>query len=291
VAQRAKLDRSLQRAPAPIFVLAAPPIEGALVGAMVGCNPAAFGAAELHLFSADSLEAAMLNMTKAGEPLFHGLYRTVAYLYAGEQSIEAVAMARRWVLRRMHWPTVRVFEELLQKAAPFQLVEKSRSNVESDQNLKRIAEACPDAFFLHVTNQPQAGEMSDAAGAKASERNGRMTRADRRSESAEHAREQRIAAFLANVPADRQASLAMTALLAEPERELTRVCSALGLPSDKPAIDAMMHPELSPFATMGPAGANLGDEPNFLANARFVRGAAAAGGASPVAAEVQAIRG
>jgi len=48
----------------------------------------------------------------------HGLLRAVAYLFAGEQTIAAIAMTRRWLTRRMHWPTGRVFHEIRSKAAP-----------------------------------------------------------------------------------------------------------------------------------------------------------------------------
>src|SRR5690348_11238289 len=126
---------------APIFVLAAPHSYGALIGAMIGCHPAAFALPELNLFVSATLEGLWSEMADRGQVQIHGLLRLVAYLFAGEQTIAAVAMARRWLTRRMHWPTRRVFDELRAAAAPLRLVEKSRIYLRDPECLARIAEA------------------------------------------------------------------------------------------------------------------------------------------------------
>ena len=46
------------------------------------------------------------------------------------------------------------------------------------------------------------------------------------------------------------------------------------LPADDGAIAAMLHPEQSPFARLGPFGAHLGDEPEFLRDPAFRAGTA-----------------
>src|SRR5688572_23841882 len=147
----------------PIFVLAAPFTSGAMVGAMIGCNPAAFGVAELNIFVADTLEDAWLEMARHRQAQMHGLLRTVAQLVAGEQSLAAVSMARRWVMRRMHWPVSRVFGEIRARAAPFRIVEKSRAHLRSAEHLKRIAEACPDACYVRLMGDARAVDSAVAA--------------------------------------------------------------------------------------------------------------------------------
>src|SRR4051812_32558156 len=95
----------------PIFVLAAPHSHGARIGAMLGSHPAAFGVPELNLFVSDTLDGLWSEMADKQQLQIHGLLRTLAYLFAGEQTINAIAMARRWLTRHMHWPTSRVFNE------------------------------------------------------------------------------------------------------------------------------------------------------------------------------------
>src|SRR5687768_6462724 len=97
----------------------------------------------------------------------HGLLRTVAQLVAGEQSLAAVAMARRWVMHRMHWPVARVFGEIRARAAPFRIVEKSRAHLRSPEHLKRIAEACPDACYVRLVGDVRT--EGTAAGAHGEE--------------------------------------------------------------------------------------------------------------------------
>ncbi|HWT30107.1 MAG TPA: hypothetical protein VN240_03680, partial [Propylenella sp.] len=71
------------------------------------------------------------------------------------------------------------------------------------------------------------------------------------------------------IPAERRAYLVAEDLFAQPEQRLASLCTALGLPADEAAVAAMMHPETSPFARIGPAGASLGDDPDFLRDPHF----------------------
>jgi hypothetical protein len=86
--------------------------------------------------------------------------------------------------------------------------------------------------------------------------------------------EDRLAEFLPTVPAERQALLRIEDLYRHPKAELRRVCAALGLPADRKAIAAMLHPEQSAFSRRGPFGAHLGDEPDFLNEPAFLAGPA-----------------
>jgi hypothetical protein len=257
---------------APIFVLAAPRSYSALIGAMIGRNPAACGVAELNLFVADTLEAAWLEMARCKQAQMHGLLRTVAQLYAGEQSLAALAMAQRWVLNRVHWPVPRVFAAICARAAPFRIVEKSRAHLRNAECLVRIAEACPEAYYVHVVRHPQ---MQGGAMAVGGEEDAALLRpaiaqthrqAEWDPESLWSEVEARIADFLADIPAARQVRVQAEAFLAQPDREVAALAAALRLPADAAAVAAMLHPEESPFALMGPVGANFGDDPQFLRN-------------------------
>ena len=60
-------------------------------------------------------------------------------------------------------------------------------------------------------------------------------------------------------------------LLAEPERYLAQMTEWLGLTGDAHSIDAMLHPEASLYACIGPANARFGNDPNFLRNPRYAK--------------------
>ena len=52
-------------------------------------------------------------------------------------------------------------------------------------------------------------------------------------------------------------------LLSNPDIYLPQVAEWLGVRTDKAAIEAMKHPENSPYACMGPENATLGNDINF----------------------------
>ena len=54
------------------------------------------------------------------------------------------------------------------------------------------------------------------------------------------------------------------ALLLDLENYLPQICEWLEIRIDNDAINAMMHPEDSPYNSEGPPGAPRGNDPNFL---------------------------
>lgn len=52
---------------------------------------------------------------------------------------------------------------------------------------------------------------------------------------------------------------------------LPQICEWLGIREDAEALEAMMHPEASPYACKGPRGATRGNDPNFLENPKLDR--------------------
>ncbi len=52
--------------------------------------------------------------------------------------------------------------------------------------------------------------------------------------------------------------------LNEREVNLQKICEWLDIADDGPAVEAMQHPEDSPYACLGPLGAHLGNDINFL---------------------------
>ena len=56
------------------------------------------------------------------------------------------------------------------------------------------------------------------------------------------------------------------ALLSDLDNYLPQICEWLGIRTDAEAINAMMHPETSPYACPGPVTAPRGNDPNFQSN-------------------------
>ena len=70
--------------------------------------------------------------------------------------------------------------------------------------------------------------------------------------------------FLRGIPPKRKMCMLGEEMLNDPNKNLKEICLWLNIRTDQEAIEAMLHPEDSPFACLGPLGANLGNDINFL---------------------------
>ena len=239
-----------------------------MVGAMLGCNPAAFAFPQLNLFVGETLEGVITGTADQGPTHIHGLLRALAYVYGSEQTIISVGMARRWVMRRLAWPTSQIFNELRARVAPRRLIDKSTTYSGDPACLERILKVSPDAYFVHVVEHP----LTPGAANGSPKRNRGVRGA--RSESSQTQTQwleaqQRIAKIASAAAPEKLTVLRVESLLADPNSEISVVCKRLDLPHDEGAVAAMLHPENSPFAGPGPVGANLGDDPMFLHDPTF----------------------
>jgi hypothetical protein len=87
-----------------------------------------------------------------------------------------------------------------------------------------------------------------------------------------HDMQQHIMAFLAEVPAENHLRLRGEDVLSNPQSELAVICRWLGIDDGPESIEAMLHPEDSPYAHLGPVGAHLGNDINFLRDPAFRAG-------------------
>jgi len=257
--------------PPPIIILGTRPAGTAVVGAMLGCNPAAFGFPHLNLFVSETLEGVVTAMIDANRTHVHGLLRALAYLYGSEQTIISIGMARRWIMRRLSWPTNRIFDEFRIRLAPQRLVDKSAIYSRNVKCLERIRKTSPDAHYVYVIEHPLT------PGAAPLWRKG-LTDAVHKGADAEVSPQDQmrwlqaqrtIAEAVKQVAPKRLAVLRMETLIADPCSALVDLCARLDLPNGEAALAAMLHPENSPFAGFGPVGANLGDDPTFLRDPTF----------------------
>jgi hypothetical protein len=87
--------------PQPIFILGAPRSFTSVICTMLGQHPETYGVPELNLFIAETLGQLLERLKGVRQFQMHGLLRSVAQLYSGEQTLLSIDMAHRWILNRL----------------------------------------------------------------------------------------------------------------------------------------------------------------------------------------------
>jgi len=252
----------------PVIILAPPRSFTSVVCAMIGQHPQMYGIAEVHLFVAETMRE-RAGMAK-GTRYQHGLLRVVAQLFAKEQTFQTITLAKRWVEIRANCTCVSTFQELAEKVSPQILVDKSPSIGMQSEYLQRVRRAFPNTKFIHLLRHPRAvGESLANLGA---------WRVAVSMDSFDYSTDppmldyqklwyrihMNIITFLDGVPEKQKIRIRGEELLAEPDAQLRQIVEWLGLRTDQEAIEAMKHPERSPYASLGPVNARFGNDPNFL---------------------------
>ncbi len=269
---------------APLFVLAPPRSFTSVVCAMLGQHPELYGLPEVHLFTAETV-AERLEMGRRTPTKLHGLLRVVAELFLGGQTRRNVRAARAWLRDRADLGTGELLETFAAKVAPRRLVDKSPSTTRSLTFLHRARRMFPQARFLHLVRHPRGQGESVMKLIQAGSRNGQPPRwllrfacpdrsfPDRAESSAGsvldpqqswYERQFNIQVFLGQVPDRQQMRIRGEDLMKDLDTHLRAIMDWLGLRSDAAAIEAMKHPERSPFACFGPRGARLGNDRLFM---------------------------
>jgi Sulfotransferase family len=265
----------------PVIILAPPRSFTSVVCAMLGQHPQMYGLPEVNLFVAETMEE---RQGVVARPRWseQGLLRAVAQLFVGEQSVQAIVLARRWLAIRANCTCVSVFRELAEKISPRIPVDKSPRTVMQSAYMQRIHRAFPNARFLHLLRHPrsQGQSLCDLLGGPLL---ASMTGALDYStdppiidfQKSWYAMHINIVTFLDGLPEGQQMWIRGEDLLAEPDLYLRQIAEWLDLSTDGEAIKAMKHPEQSPYACFGPVNARLGNDPGFLREPVLRRGSRA----------------
>lgn len=265
----------------PLFILAPPRSFTSVTCAMIGVHPEMFGLPETNLFGRETY-GKLVTLYRVRPPFQHGLLRAFAELAFGEQSDENINVVKVWLKRQNKTPTKDLFEDLAALAAPRELVEKSPLHVYKLENLERIGRDFPEARYLHLTRHPRSTcesihglrqETLERVN-KIKERTGADTAAPTKTPVTSELQmtpdrmwfdpHMNILEFLQTVPTDRRLRLRGEDLLADPDQYLGQIAEWLGISRSAEAIEAMKHPEKSPFARLGPSSARFGNDPSFL---------------------------
>jgi hypothetical protein len=78
-----------------------------------------------------------------------------------------------------------------------------------------------------------------------------------------------IVEFLETIPPSRQMFVQGEAFMTDTKAFLVTICQWLGIDAGVEVLEAMHHPENSPFACMGPKNARLGNDPSYLEDPRL----------------------
>lgn len=265
----------------PLFILAPPRSFTSVICGMIGQHPQMYGLPEVNLFAADTLAGLRkLHMVRPG--FQHGLLRAVAELGIGGQSMQDVQAAKAWMEEQPEESTARIYQDLVEWAAPRRLVDKSPIYAYVKGALERIHAAFPDAYYLHLVRHPKPncesmfklrekvkegmGKLGLAGGGarqgmgKAFEKIAQVDDPD----SMWLEPHRRIMDFLEALPEGRRMRVRGEAFMSDPDAHLKAVAKWLGVKADKASIEAMKHPERSPFAKYGPFNAKFGNDPGYL---------------------------
>lgn len=245
----------------PLFIIAAPRSYTSVIGTMLGQHPQAYGLPEVNLSHGETLGQmwnSVMNQIGLGTA---GLLRTLAELHEGEQTEEAVIRADQWIGRHNHWTGAQVFHYLQEQIGPDRMmVDKSPRNTFSGANLQRLADAFPNANYLHLTRHPRS--MCNSAVSLMKDHGQGKREAD--PEPTWLRVHTNIVEFMEQLSPGQAVRVKGEALLTAPEFYLSQICEWLDIDRSSDAIDAMLRPEASPFASVGPPSAQYGADPNFL---------------------------
>ena len=253
----------------PVIILAPPRSFTSVVCAMVGQHPQMYGLPEMNLFMADTVRE-LQEVLARPRFLEHGLLRAVAEICAGKQTFQTIALARQWLEIRGDCTAASMFRELAQQVSPRILVDKSITTVFGSGSLQRVLWAFPRTRFIHLIRHPRSvGEsLSRMGGAVAAAFLGAIDYSTippvKDFQLVWYIAHMNIVTFLKDLPAAQKLQLRGEDLLADPDTYLKFMAAWLGLRTDERAIEAMKHPERSPYACLGPINALFGNDPGFL---------------------------
>jgi hypothetical protein len=260
--------------PEPLIILCPPRSYSSIVCGIIGQHPDCYGLPELNLFVADTLGQAWHGtigfMGNFGRD---GLVRVLAQLHDGEQNPDTVRRAKEWIRQHPDWPVRQVFDHIQELVGKRILVEKSPSTVFRREFLDRMLRTFPAANMLHLIRHPR-GTAESVMGLRANF--GGLNRLVGNLKSRDPERvwlstHNMIVAATEKLALGQCVRLKGEAFLANLDIYLPQICEWLDIRHDAEALEAMLHPERSPYAKSGPQGASGGNDPNFLADPKLDR--------------------
>ncbi|NNJ84359.1 MAG: sulfotransferase [Gammaproteobacteria bacterium] len=254
----------------PIFILASPFSFRAALCAMLGQHPNLYDLPDMNLLAREY--PTNLLDEPATLPL-DGLLRSVGQLYGGEQTLESMEMARRWLYQRLSKQTRDIYLELCRKIDPLRMVDSSAAytNPKQPETLHRIGAGFPKAYYIHLVRHPRTQcqawmkdprSVSELHALKSYAHDTNQPVIDPQFDW-QH-RNRMILNFLDGIPTDRWIRLRGEDVISNPRDHLEEICRWLKIPWNESVYEAMLATENSVYSSAGPYGAKWGRNPEFL---------------------------
>jgi Sulfotransferase family len=251
---------------APVIVLAAARSYSSVVLAVLGAHPGLYGFPELTLFAQDTV-GELLDAPPRLPSFFpdgkgwataQGLKRAVAEILLGGQRPGQIAVAGRYLEARRGWSGAALLDELLGVVAPLTGVEKSPETTHDSANMDRALAWYPRARFVHLVRHPVTYQRSLQAHLFLFDHPDVCARSWLNVNL-------RIAEFCRRLPREQVMLVRGEQVVSGDPATLARLARFAGVSDDDDAVEAMRHPERSPYVTVPDAVALGGLDPGFLA--------------------------
>jgi hypothetical protein len=258
---------------APLFILAPGRSYTSLISTILGQHEQTYGLPELNLNATETVQEWWDKYGNGAGFFSHGLLRAVAQIRNGTQTAATIVEAWNWLRARLHWSTETLYQELAGMVHPRVIVEKSPLLVDKEEALRRLYRFFPDARFIHLTRHPRSTCKSivKTDWVKFIVSSGEVPIYDYSTtpptldpQVVWYSAHTTIRNFVGTLPPSQRLTIQGEAFLMDPDAHLKRVMSWLGLRTDAANMEAMKHPERSPFARVGPYNALGGNDPGFM---------------------------
>lgn len=251
---------------APVIILAAARSYSSVTAAALGAHPGLYGFPELKVFMRDTV-GEVLDAGPALPSFFPegrgwrpaaGLRRAVAEVRLGGQGPAEMAEAWRYLQARRGWPCPALLDELLDAVAPLVGVEKSPETAHDQVHLTRALEWYPRARFVHLVRHPVTYQRSLQT---------QLLLFDQPEVCARSwlSCNRRIDEFCRAVPPEQVMRVRAEQVVSGDAATLARLARFTGVATDPESVDAMRHPERSPYVQVPDAVTLGGFDRGFLA--------------------------
>jgi len=257
----------------PVLILCSPRSCSTVICAMLGQHPQLYGFPELNLFVTETLGELWSygnSQSPGASSYITGLLRVVAEMEFGAQTEETIRRAKQWVSTRLHWTSTHMLDELLTWVQPRSGIEKSPRTSLSERSIGRALSAYPRARIIHLTRHPISTLRSLHENHRHAEP-GKPSSADSVWLFNFYARlwilsQELIVSVVRRLSPSQALQVHAEDLLGDSDVNLQRLAKWLNVASDAQTIQAMKHPERSPYARPAPMGLDGEGDPHFLQN-------------------------
>ena len=250
-----------------LIILSPPRSFSSVVSTVIGQHPDLYGFPELHLFIGDTVQEVIDIEYEHGNYLGPpGILRTVSQLIYGCQTSATATKAVGWLFDRRHWSTKKLMDFFLELVDPLMGMEKSPVTCLKPLWIERAYAFYPQAYFLHLTRHPVSTRksMDEFIENKRTRSDGKQVLKTIDSMLDWYRFHKNIIDFTRTLPLGQTMRVKGEDVLSDPDIILPQITEWLGVRTDKEAIEAMKHPEHSPYAYRGPELASGGNDPKFM---------------------------